>query len=200
MTLLEALELTPVDRVSLIGGGGKTTLLYQLGREARERGWPVVLSTTTRMAAPTRDEALWAVPAEPGKLQGPGMEALEGVQDRLLVVEADGSRGLPLKGHASHEPVLLASTTTLVVVAGVSALGQPLEQVAHRSELLAARLGCALSQVVDDELFLRALSLMGPGAAPVLNQADDPLLGRRLAWKLGRPCVIRGRWGQERIA
>lgn len=189
MTLLEALELHPTSRVALIGGGGKTTMLYQLGREARQRGWPVTLSTTTRMGAPAEDPDLWAEPAEPGKLRGPGLAALEAVTGRLLVLEADGSRGLPLKVHAEHEPVLLPGAI-VVQVAGLSALGRPVAEAVHRAELL------GLDGVVDEELFLRLVGRIACRHV-VLNQADDPVPARALARRLGRRVVVRGRWGQE---
>lgn len=189
MTLLEALELGPSSRLALIGGGGKTTLLYQLGREARARGWEVCLSTTTRMAAPAMDEALWAFPAEPGKLRGPGVEALI-ARPGFVCVEADGSRGLPLKVHAEHEPVV-PDGFRVVLVAGLSALGRPVASAVHRFE----RLG--LSGSVDERMFVDLVERV-PAEVVVLNQADDPAPARALARRLTRPVVIRGRWGLER--
>ena len=70
--------------VSLVGGGGKTTLLYAFARHCAAKGWRVLVSTTTHIRQPgenyAADEAalasLWAagryavagVPAEQGKL------------------------------------------------------------------------------------------------------------------------------------
>lgn len=189
MTLLEALGLGPTSRVALIGGGGKTTLLYQLGREARALSWDYRLSTTTRMAAPAEDPALWALPAEPGKLQGPGVSAILALEG-FVAVEADGSRGLPLKVHAAHEPEVPPGFT-VVLVAGMSALGRPVRDGVHRFELL------DLSGAVDEELFL-ALVERVPADLVVLNQADDASTGLALARRLTRPTVVRGRWGQMR--
>jgi molybdenum cofactor cytidylyltransferase len=44
-----------------------------------------------------------------------------------LLVEADGSRRLPMKAPFSHEPPIPASATVVVPVVGLDALGQPLD-------------------------------------------------------------------------
>ena len=49
-----------------------------------------------------------------------------------LLIEADGSRLHPVKAPAIHEPVIPAFVDHVFVLAGLSALGQPLEQVVHR--------------------------------------------------------------------
>lgn len=71
------------------------------------------------------------------------VDALAAAAPRLnvaaLIVEADGSRLLPLKAPAAHEPVLPASTTVLVPVLGIDALGQRLNAATvHRPERVAA--------------------------------------------------------------
>lgn len=44
--------------IAAVGSGGKTTLLYTLAREARERGLSVLLLPTTHMQLPERDGVL----------------------------------------------------------------------------------------------------------------------------------------------
>jgi probable selenium-dependent hydroxylase accessory protein YqeC len=54
-------------------------------------------------------------------------------EDALLVVEADGARGLRIKAPGSGEPQLPACTDALFVVACLDAIGRPLDdRVAHR--------------------------------------------------------------------
>jgi probable selenium-dependent hydroxylase accessory protein YqeC len=118
----------------------------------------------------------------------------------LLVVEADGSRGRPVKAHADYEPVLPTTTTLVVAVLGMQALGLPAGE-AHRSEILCQQLGC------DPELRLGESHLVmvlegylqrapAPRQVIVLNQADDAHL-RAAAQRIGRrlrvPFVVRGR-------
>ncbi len=100
-----------------------------------------------------------------------------------IVVEADGSRGLPLKAFGEAEPQLPKATTTVVVVAGLDALGRPLdEDHVHRARLLMPLLDAAEGGAVTPRLFAAALALqigrvhaLTPGARVVilLNKADS---------------------------
>ncbi len=213
----EELDLRPADRVALVGSGGKTTVFWELAREYA--GQKVLLTTTTRMGLPPADypfcepgavPALW--PASRGlfvgyklgeKVSGPTPAQLDSWELPgldLLVVEADGSRGVPVKAHADHEPVLPLTTTVVVAVLGMLALGMRAGE-AHRAELLCQRLGC------DPELRLGeshlAMVLEGylerapaPRQVIVLNQADDERLksaANRIGRRLRVPFVVRGR-------
>ena len=98
---------------ALIGGGGKTTLMYHLARELRQCG-TVAVTTTTRIWPPTGiavarepDAAreildreglvCLGVPSAQGKLVFPAFEGWDALADYTLV-EADGSAGKPFKG------------------------------------------------------------------------------------------------------
>ncbi|MEW6334867.1 MAG: selenium cofactor biosynthesis protein YqeC [Thermodesulfobacteriota bacterium] len=52
MTLAEAFCIGGREVISLVGGGGKTTLLYALGRELTAPGSGVILTTTTKIREP----------------------------------------------------------------------------------------------------------------------------------------------------
>jgi len=51
MRLAEAFEVRPRDVVAIVGGGGKTTLMFRLAAELAVAGWRVVTTTSTRLAA-----------------------------------------------------------------------------------------------------------------------------------------------------
>jgi len=54
-----------------------------------------------------------------------------------LLLEADGSRGKALKGHAPYEPVIPEDCDTVITVAGIEALGCPLSaEYVHRHEIV----------------------------------------------------------------
>jgi probable selenium-dependent hydroxylase accessory protein YqeC len=99
-----------------------------------------------------------------------------------IFVEADGSRGLPLKAFGEAEPQLPSATTTVVVVAGLDILGCPLdERHVHRAGLLLTLLGAAEGDSVTPRLLAGALTLqiawvrkLTPGARVVvlLNKAE----------------------------
>ncbi len=52
----------------------------------------------------------------------------------VVVVEADGAHGRPIKAPASHEPVVPPSSTLVVITMGIDAVGGRLGDVAHRPE------------------------------------------------------------------
>jgi molybdenum cofactor cytidylyltransferase len=157
-TLRAALDLGErPELVALVGGGGKTSLMFALAAELPGR---TVITTTTRIFAAQMKRAPAVVYAEelsplPAALDEHGrclvVGRVEGdkafgvdpdLPARLLarpdvdwvLVEADGSRMRPVKAPAGHEPVVPPETTLLVPVAGIDALEGPLEQVAHRPE------------------------------------------------------------------
>ena len=122
-----------------------------------------------------------------GKLMGIDPGWIEQLPKQLnvthLLVEADGSRGRPFKAPAAHEPVIPPSANLVVVVVGLSVIGQRLsEEFVHRPERVAALAGCQLGDTVSPTLVAAVLrhpegSTRG---APVdarvvalLNQADD---------------------------
>lgn len=138
---------------ALIGGGGKTTAMYLLARELCRRG-TVICCTSTRILPPPHLPVLsgdsraavgqalaeagcvcLGAPAPEGKLGPPALDmaALPGLADYVLV-EADGSRGLPLKAHLPHEPVIPAEADQTVLLAGASGFGRPVREAVHRSE------------------------------------------------------------------
>jgi len=61
-----------------------------------------------------------------------------------ILVEADGSKRLPLKAPADHEPVLPPQPDLVVGVLGLDGLGRPLDdRSVHRSEVFSQITGCA---------------------------------------------------------
>jgi probable selenium-dependent hydroxylase accessory protein YqeC len=108
-----------------------------------------------------------------------------------VFVEADGSRGLPLKAFGESEPQLPSATTTVVVVAGLDALGRPLDQEhVHRAELLLPLLGASEGDIVTPRLLAAAVvhqiarvRELTPGARVVvlLNKAEGDDLTEQAA-------------------
>lgn len=233
--LAETLGLGPRHQgkgqtIAIIGGGGKTTLMYMLAHELSAAGNRTIVTTTTHIRKPVpgqvplifeADDAcgdplhdttmlsdiskaldrhsLLAIlqtagPKEQaeGKMAGPPpafIAQLPLLADYVLV-EADGSRGLPLKAPAAHEPVYPPQTDHVLALAGLSALGKPLQEICHRADLAARRLGCSPEHRVRPEDLARLvfhpqgqLKDLPSGArlGILLNQADtlmpDGLLG-----------------------
>jgi probable selenium-dependent hydroxylase accessory protein YqeC len=130
-----------------------------------------------------------SLPAE-GKLRGidPGLlEALAPAFDWLLV-EADGSRRLPVKAPGSTEPVMPSGTDLVLGCVGLDCLGTPIAAgTVHRHDLFARLAGAAPGEAIT-AAHLAALAAAKDGlfkAAPpsarrvvALNKADLLPAGR----------------------
>lgn len=164
-SLTAALGIRRGDLVAFVGGGGKTAAIIRLTEELRHRKWRVLASTTTRVGR-SIESAMPVVEMAPDDGDGPVREALvregaafvtagrgrngklAGVEPRafearlrsladVVLVEADGSRQLPIKAPAIHEPVVPRSATLVVPMVGFDALGRPvIRGQVHRPELL----------------------------------------------------------------
>ncbi len=205
-SLLHALGIeglkSPV--VSVVGAGGKTTLIRQAAEEYRRKGIPVIVTTTTHMMAedhpwfllsPSMDKMMeilaregmvWVgCPDKERKMGSPSMEFLHQILALgcPVLIEADGSRRLPLKVPASHEPVLLPETSHVVNVYGLDALGNSFENVCFRADIALNLLRKRETDLVSEEDIAKLAlnSLAGRKGITssmsyqiVLNKADTP--------------------------
>ncbi len=226
--------------VAIVGGGGKTSLLYRLGRDADALGLLTVICGTTRYTRapnphatppvlrdleqrlPERIRDAWADGATTVVASGTD----EGAPDRLvaiapetvgaiaglqglggLLVEADGSRQLPFKAPAPHEPVIPASATHVIAIVGLDALDAPLDEVhVHRPDRVRA---ICDRPTCDADLIARTLASPQGGRqyvanrtfAVVVNKSDlAPGAARTLAERLiarGIPRVVVARLADE---
>lgn len=186
--------------ICLVGGGGKTTVMYELAADWAACGRRVLVLTSTHILQPADGSFaadavtvhnLWqqrryAVIGTPelstGKLTAPPQDLYEALQLQadVILCEADGSRHHPCKVPAENEPVLLPDSDIVLAVAGMDALGRPLAQTCQRSQLAAELLGCSLDSVIDEQM-LAALLLSEQGSRKnagtrtyyiVLNKCD----------------------------
>jgi probable selenium-dependent hydroxylase accessory protein YqeC len=129
-----------------------------------------------------------------GKLEGIPPEwveelfALDGVT--IIVTEADGAAGRPLKAPRDGEPVIPDNTTLLVPVMGIDGMGRRLdEETVFRSAIAARLLNLPMESMVTEEVIARLMMELikrGPAGArvvPLINKVDIPG-GREKAEKL----------------
>ena len=200
--------------VSLVGGGGKTTLLYAMAR--RCAGQKVLVSTTTHILRPETHyapdeaarDALWAentyavagTPAPNGKLTAPEALSRWMAQADFVLLEADGAKHHPCKAPAAHEPVLLPESDIVLAVAGLSAVERPLREVCFRLEEACALLAVPPDALLTPELLATLLASENGGRKNVgrrkfyaiLNRADTP--ERRWAGEQTL-AILAERWG-----
>lgn len=213
-----------MGKIYVAGAGGKTSLIQKMAQELVQKGHLVAIVTTTHRMLPkenglvlkdgqsfrgdefTRSSCLEigrAVLDKQGNIRMgyPGDEDYHkiGIAADDILIEADGSKRLPVKVPASHEPVIFPDADKIYVVEGLSGLGKPIGTVCHRLELVKKILG---TQEEDKRLqiedlgklmkygYLQPLRLRFPKAEviPVLNQADTEELkkaGRQLLEEIG---------------
>lgn len=169
--------------ICLVGGGGKTTVMYELAAAWAACGRKVLVLTSTHILQPAdgsfaADAAavhnLWqqrryAVIGTPelasGKLTLPPQFLYEAMKPQadVILCEADGSKHHPCKAPAAHEPVLLPDSDIVLAVAGMDALGNSLAQACQRPQLAADLLDCSADKIIDAQM-LTALLLSEQGA------------------------------------
>jgi probable selenium-dependent hydroxylase accessory protein YqeC len=155
-SLCEGLGISPGHVVSIAGAGGKTSLMYALGRELASAGHRVLLTTTTKLVYPEGAEVARVVlgpqtddtlaGAKSGlESAGPVLVGREKQQSKIIgfsawfvdalykqsapvtvIAECDGALGKSLKVPRGWEPVMPSATTVYVVVVGADCLGKRL--------------------------------------------------------------------------
>lgn len=187
--------------VSIVGGGGKSTLMYFMAATCAKEGKRVLVTTTTNIYMPdpsiyagTAEEAekLWAegkiaVIGTPisakGKLKMPDTGLLQELLARADVafIEADGAKHYPTKVPKVGEPVLLPESDVVIAVFGLSAIGRPLKEVCFRLEEAKALLDVEEDHILTEEDAAKILASPLGGRKDVgdrrycvvLNQCDD---------------------------
>jgi molybdenum cofactor cytidylyltransferase len=200
--LADALDMRQDDVVALVGGGGKTTAMFRLARDVADKGGRAITTTTTRIfgaqiaLAPAHVMAADASPASvaaaldahghvlvigateagSGKAEGVSLDLFGRLRawfpGACILNEADGSRMLPFKAPAAHEPVIPAETTLVAAVVGADVFGQPLDgDHVHRPELVAGLAGAAIGCTITPEVVARVLAHPGGGRKAVPDGA-----------------------------
>ncbi len=202
--------------ISVVGAGGKTTSLFQIARqfiESQRKDSSVIVTATTHLGEwqtsladhhivatdlsslkniPPRGVILITGEIENDRTKPINQTVLLWLRDRSdnqqipLLIEADGSRQKPLKAPAEHEPPIPEFSNIVIVAAGLSALGLPLnDEHVHRAEIFSQLSELQINQPVTTDAIKRMLTHpqgglknIPPSARRIalLNQADTPEL------------------------
>ena len=210
--ITEALQIRLPEHavISVVGAGGKTSLIFAWARELADAGKSVVITTTTHMYRPERMEegniriVVSDDPERPDKVTAPPAEILEGLREKadVVLIEADGSRRMPLKWPADREPVIPDYTDITVCVAGLSALGGKTADVVYNAAGLPERFQ---RDTVDMNLMHAVISSRDGGQKGVrgdfrvfMNQVDDDIDRLAAAYRLQQIFAVMGiqsAWG-----
>ncbi|MCT4620567.1 MAG: selenium cofactor biosynthesis protein YqeC [Marinisporobacter sp.] len=177
MGIIDYMDLKEKDIVSIVGAGGKTSLLFYLGKKLKNH--KVLLTTTTKIYVPQnhqydficidKNEFLKVskknqkgiyvygtkVNGE-NKLIGLKEEQLDRIRNDFdyILIEADGAKEKQIKGWNDTEPVVYEKTKKTIGVLDIQALGLEVsEKNVHRSEAF-----CKMTHLKEgDHITLEAL-------------------------------------------
>ncbi len=208
MKLSQALRLSKqASSVAFVGSGGKTSSIFLIASELKQ----AIITTTTHLGveqAALADQHFMLEPDQPIPLinwESAGMCLITGpTQDNRLtaltetqliklneisqqhnlplLIEADGSRGKPLKAPAEHEPAIPAFADAVVVTVGVSGLNQTLtEETVQRAEIFSSISETELNEKIKPAALIKVLIHPNGGLKNIpesarkivlINQAD----------------------------
>ena len=159
------LPIIPIDSynrdasaIAIFGGGGKTSLLHQIGHECSMKFEKVLLTSIVKAGPSNSFPIQFAKPSgsilplllnnnplylmkekiREDKFIGFSSNELESwiAQTNICIFEADGARGLPLKSHNHHDPNIPHFTTHTIIVVGADAVDTKLSDgKIHRPDL-----------------------------------------------------------------
>lgn len=178
-------ELGKKEMICLVGAGGKTSTMFRLAKELSSEGRRVLVTTTTAIFYPERNQydqivvsdseslgmfdirsggiTVFGKSVSPeGKLLGANPEFidaifLKGIFD-YIIVEGDGSKGKPIKAPAEYEPVIPLLTTKVLGLIGLDSIGKKIcKEYVHRPEHFCKILGCHMGDVIDADMIIRLI-------------------------------------------
>jgi len=159
MKLVDLLNLNKASMISIVGAGGKSSLMYFLAEELREEN-KVLITTTTKIYMPQKEQYDYIAIGQKkftnlkhsknkgiyvygssinieNKIIGPTVLELENQNSYFdyILVEADGAKGKAIKGWKETEPVICSNTEKTIGVISLEVIGKNIEEATvHRVE------------------------------------------------------------------
>ena len=186
----------PAGIISIIGSGGKTTFMRTM---ADMLPGNVLLTTTTHIFPFSDIQTIYTqndtavseicdqvrhlfshhkticvgTPEPSGKLTLPTVDLslLLPLADYILV-EADGSKCLPLKAHRPTEPVVHPLSAYTICIVGASGIDHPIQEVCHCPEIFCQLTGSSMTDLATPERIAQMLNTESLADCYFINQAD----------------------------
>jgi len=176
MKLSDYIELRKKDILSIVGAGGKTTMMFKLAEELRANN-KVLITTTTKIYNPPqykydfictnkdhfikysimKDNGIYVLGLginEDNKILGLSSKELDLVTPYFdyILIEADGAKEKQLKGWNEFEPVIYGKTTKTLGIIDIQSKGLLInEDNIHRSEIFKEITGAKDGETVTVE-------------------------------------------------
>ena len=167
--------------VALFGGGGKTSLLYQLGNEFTKQYNRVLLTSIVKAGPSPNFSIVLSKPDKPitdlitnhhplyllkekirkDKYCGFESSELECWLPNVdaCVFEADGAKDLPLKAHSDYDPIIPSFTSHVIIVIGADVIETTLnEGKIHRPDIFKSLWGIKDDTVIDIPLITKVVT------------------------------------------
>lgn len=182
MNLKEIIGIKNNSIISIVGCGGKTTLMYLLADELKKNN-RVLISTTTKIFVPTKDEVDFLAIGEKeynsikvnkkngiyvygksiskeNKLIGIEKEKIKTLTNdfNYILLEADGSKRKPIKGWNINEPVICKETNLTIGVLSLESLGLEInDDNVHRVNEFNELTNSSLGETIDIDDFIKVI-------------------------------------------
>ncbi len=205
--IIDIFDLNGTGVIALFGGGGKTSLMFQLAHKLAAAGKKVLTTTTTKIFIPDQSQSPRLVIGDyldifieeskiilssfnhfsagkeksGRKVIGFDPSFIDHIQKTKIfdwiIVEADGSKQKPIKASDTHEPVIPESTNRLIGVAGLDAVGKPLnESFVHRPRIFSKNTGLSINGPVTEDAFSTCLEIEIKKAQTMCNSTHSFLI------------------------
>ncbi|MDO5714974.1 MAG: selenium cofactor biosynthesis protein YqeC [Tissierellia bacterium] len=175
------LNIQTKDIISIVGSGGKTTLLFYLANQLAKRQTkkPILVTTTTKIYKPHTDlfeDEILLPPFDltylksgkiylagnkivDHKVEGLNFQQLDQLKPYFdnMLIEADGSKELPYKAWRESEPVIYPKTTKTVGVFPLKYMDFPVSnRIVFQKELFLKKF--SKSGMIDIETILNIIN------------------------------------------
>lgn len=183
--LYDILDINYNDLISIVGAGGKTTTMFYLAEEVKNKNMKVLVTTTTAIYYPKEkyiDEIIvsnkedydWTNikkgtvivigrgVSKEGKLLGIDSALVNEIYIKgsfdLILVEADGANKKPIKASAYHEPVIPTYTTKVIGIIGLDCIGKSINNDnVYRPEIFCNITGTKINQFISCETIINLI-------------------------------------------
>ena len=158
--LIQALDIDlEKDKIiTLVGAGGKTSTIFELGKEFSNLNKKTIITTTTHMGFDKdfilieKDSDIKRIKnilkkfflikvgkkESEYKVKSLDFDLLKKIilLGDFILIEGDGSKNLPLKAPKDNEPVIIQETDLVIGLIGFDSLDKKIEETCHRPELV----------------------------------------------------------------
>lgn len=171
------------DIITIVGGGGKTSIMFKIAKELKELNKRVLVTTTTKIYYPAKEQCDQYFDFDDfdlDKISGNIIVVCQEVlrQDKVLgldeqkikhlldlnvfdafVIEGDGSRGISIKAPKDFEPVIPKFSNIVIGVIGADALYKEINDYnVFRADKFCEVTGFKIGDLIDEKVVSKLIN------------------------------------------